>query len=48
MQPGTEIVVPNREERKGNGGQTVAAILGIATTTASLAAMVTSIVNNVK
>ncbi|MBO5764117.1 MAG: capsule biosynthesis protein, partial [Bacteroidales bacterium] len=47
VQPGTEIVVPTREERKG-GGQTVAAILGIATTTASLAAMVTSIVNNVK
>ncbi len=48
VQPGTEIVVPNREERKGNGGQTIAAILGIATTTASLAAMVTSIVNNTK
>ena len=47
VQPGTEIVVPTREERKGSG-QTVAAILGIATTTASLAAMVTSIVNNVK
>jgi protein involved in polysaccharide export with SLBB domain len=47
VQPGTEIVVPTREEPKG-GGQTLAAILGIATTTASLAAMVTSIVNNVK
>jgi hypothetical protein len=47
VQPGTEIIVPTREEPKG-GGQTLAAILGIATTTASLAAMVTSIVNNVK
>lgn len=46
VQPGTEIVVPSKERQ--NGGQTLATILGIATTTASLAAMVTSIVNSTK
>lgn len=46
VQPGTEIVVPakNRE----NSGQNLAAIMGIATSTASLAAMVTTIINQMK
>ncbi len=46
VQPGTEIIVPakNRQE----GGQSLAAIMGIATSTASLAAMVTTIINQMK
>ena len=46
VQPGTEIIVPakNRQE----GGQSLAAIMGIATSTASLAAMVTTIINQLK
>lgn len=46
VQPGTEIVVPAKE-RKDNA-QTLAAIMGVATSTASLAAMVTTIINQVK
>lgn len=46
VQPGTEIIVPDKEKREQ--GQSLAAILGIATSTASLAAMVTTIVNQVK
>ena len=46
VQPGTEIVVPVKDKR--NKGQTLASILGIATSTASLAAMVTTIINQVK
>ena len=48
VQPGTEIVIPGREEKTGNGGQTLASILGIASTTASLAAMISTIVNQTK
>ena len=46
VQPGTEIIIPakNRQE----GGQSLAAIMGIATSTASLAAMVTTIINQMK
>lgn len=46
VKPGTEIVVPakNRQE----GGQNLATIMGIATSTASLAAMVTTIINQMK
>ena len=46
VQPGTEIIVPVKD--KSNKGQTLASILGIATSTASLAAMVTTIINQVK
>ena len=46
VQPGTEIVVPAKERK--DRGQTLASIMGIATSTASLAAMVTTIVNQVK
>ncbi len=46
VQPGTEIIVPDKEKREQ--GQSLAAIMGIATTTASLAAMVTTIINQVK
>ena len=46
VQPGTEIVVPAKEKR--DGGESLAAIMGIATSTASLAAMVTTIINQVK
>ena len=46
VQPGTEIIIPakNRQE----GGQNLAAIMGIATSTASLVAMVTTIINQMK
>ena len=46
VQPGTEIVIPAKE--KQDGGQNLAAIMGIATSTASLAAMVTTIINQMK
>ena len=46
VQPGTEIVVPAKEMKEA--GQSLAAIMGIATSTASLAAMVTTIINQVK
>ena len=46
VQPGTEIVVPTRD--KQNKGQNLASIVGVATSTASLAAMVTTIINQVK
>ena len=46
VQPGTEIVVPTKD--KENKGQSLASIMGIATSTASLAAMVTTIINQVK
>lgn len=46
VQPGTEIVVPTKD--KQNNGQGLASIMGIATSTASLAAMVTTIINQVK
>ncbi len=46
VQPGTEIIVPDKEKREQ--GQSLAAIMGIATSTASLAAMVTTIINQVK
>ena len=48
VQPGSEIIIPGREEKKGNNGQTLASILGVASTTASLAAMVTTIINQTK
>lgn len=47
VQPGTEIVVPAKE-RKPNSGQTLSAIMGVASSTASLAAMVVTIMNQVK
>ncbi len=46
VQPGTEIVVPTKD--KENKGQSLASIMGIATSTASFAAMVTTIINQVK
>ena len=46
VQPGTEIIVPAKSKQEG--GQSLAAIMGIATSTASLAAMVTTIINQVK
>lgn len=46
VQPGTEIIVPAKERQEK--GQSLAAIMGIATSTASLAAMVTTIINQVK
>lgn len=49
VQPGTEIVVPEKsQEDRLLRTQRVSTILGIATSTASLAAMVTSIINNTK
>ncbi|MBO7268623.1 MAG: capsule biosynthesis protein, partial [Bacteroidales bacterium] len=46
VQPGTEIIVPAKERQEK--GQSLAAIMGIATSTASLAAMVTTIIYQVK
>ncbi len=46
VRPGTEIVVPAKEKKPS--GQSLAAILGIASSTASLAAMVVTIINQVK
>ena len=45
--PGTEIVVPSKI-RNENKAQTVSMIMGLATSTASLAAMVVTIMNQVK
>jgi len=46
VQPGTEIIVPVKDNK--DKGQSLASIMGIATSTASLAAMVTTIINQVK
>ena len=46
VQPGTEIIVPEKVQREK--GQNLASIMAIATSTASLAAMVTTIINQVK
>ena len=46
VQPGTEIIVPAKNRQ--DGGQNLASIMGIATSTASLAAMVTTIINQMK
>ena len=46
VQPGTEIIIPAKNRQ--DGGQNLAAIMGIATSTASLAAMVTTIINQMK
>ena len=46
VQPGTEIVIPAKTKR--DGGASIASIMGIATSTASLAAMVTTIINQMK
>lgn len=49
VQPGTEIVVPEKsQDDRLLRTQRVSTIMGIATSTASLAAMVTSILNNTK
>lgn len=47
VQPGTEIVIPVRGKRPGEG-QSLAAIMGVASSTASLAAMVVTIMNQTK
>lgn len=46
VQPGTEIVVPAKSKQQG--GQNLATIMGIATSTASLAAMITTMINQMK
>ena len=46
VQPGTEIIVPSKDKK--DKGQNLASIIGIATSTASLAAMVTTIINQTK
>jgi protein involved in polysaccharide export with SLBB domain len=46
VQPGTEIIVPTKDTK--DKGQNLASIIGIATSTASLAAMVTTIINQTK
>ena len=46
VQPGTEIIVPSKSKQEG--GQSLAAIMGIATSTASLAAMITTMINQMK
>lgn len=46
VQPGTEIVIPMKDKRLNNG-QSLAAIMGVASSTASLAAMVVTIINQV-
>ncbi len=46
VQPGSEIIVPTKS--KGAKTQNLASIIGLATSTASLAAMVTSIINQMK
>ena len=49
VQPGTQIVVPQKnKEDKLIRAQRVATIMGIATSTASMAAMITSIINSTK
>ena len=46
VQPGTEIIIPAKNKQQG--GQNLASIMSIATSTASLAAMITTIVNQMK
>ncbi|MBE6223859.1 MAG: capsule biosynthesis protein [Bacteroidales bacterium] len=46
VQPGTEIIIPAKNSQQG--GQNLASIMSIATSTASLAAMITTIVNQMK
>lgn len=46
--PGCEIVVPKRKVDERAKGETLAAILGIASSTASLSAMIVTIINNSK
>lgn len=46
VQPGSEIIVPTKT--KGEKTQNLASIIGLATSTASLAAMVTTIINQMK
>lgn len=46
VQPGAELVIPAKEQK--DRGQSLASILGIASTTASLAAMIATIVNQMK
>ena len=46
VQPGTEIIVPAKIKKEG--GQNITAIMSIATSTASMAAMVTTIINQIK
>lgn len=45
VKPGTEIVVPKRVADPSRRGQTIASIMGMASSTASLAAMVVAILN---
>ena len=45
--PGTEIVVPTKIPNE-NKGQSISMIMGLATSTARLAAMVVTIMNQVK
>ena len=46
VQPGTEIIVPAKSLKEG--GQTLSTILGVATSTASMAAMITTMINQMK
>lgn len=46
VQPGTEIIIPAKNRQQG--GQNLASIMSVATSTASLAAMITTIVNQMK
>ena len=46
VQPGTEIVVPAKDRKEQR--QSLAAIMSIATSTASLAAVFTTIINQLK
>lgn len=46
VRPGTEIIIPAKNKQQG--GQNLASIMSIATSTASLAAMITTIVNQMK
>lgn len=46
VQPGTEIIIPARTKK--DGGEGLSSIMGIATSTASLAAMITTMINQLK
>ena len=46
VQPGTEIIIPARTKKDGGAG--ISAVMGIATSTASLAAMITTMINQLK
>lgn len=46
VQPGTEIIIPAKTKK--DGGATLASVMGIATSTASLAAMITTMINQLK